>query len=165
MNKILFESGSSTEWETPQAIFDALNEVFKFDIDVCATANNAKCEKYFNKKQDGLAQEWNGTVWCNPPYGREIGKWVKKAFDSWIMGARIVMLLPSRTDTNWIFNYVFGVANIIFLKGRLKFGKSSNSAPFPSMLAIYGGSVDDVRKLTERLEGFGVFKSYKRGKK
>ena len=138
MDKTLFPTGN-TEWETPQDFFDILNRVFRFDIDVCATRKNAKCKRYFTFELNGLAQDWIGTVWCNPPYDRSIDRWLKKANQSHEQGATVVMLLPARTDTRWIHEYVFGKAQVIFLKGRLKFGNSSHSAPFPSMLAIWGG--------------------------
>ena len=104
-----------------------------------SATENAKCDKYFTKEIDGLKQTWGGEVcWCNPPYGREVGKWVKKAYQSCIHEkATVVMLLPARTDTKWFHEYIYGKAEIKFLKGRLKFGGSKNSAPFPSFLAIF----------------------------
>jgi len=167
MDKALFASGN-TEWETPQDFFDILNRVFKFNLDVCATAKNAKCENYFNKQQDGLAQEWRGNIWCNPPYGRDIERWVKKAYECRLRGANgygatIVMLLSARTDTKWMHKYVFGTARMIFLKGRLKFGNSGNSAPFPSMLAIYGGIEEQTKDLAKYLEGFAVLEGFNGG--
>lgn len=65
--------------ETPQDFFDFLNGIFRFDLDVCALPENAKCEKYYTLETDGLKQPWVGGVWCNPPYGKEIGKWCEKA--------------------------------------------------------------------------------------
>lgn len=130
----LFTS-NTPEWETPQDFFDKLNEEFHFDLDVCATDENHKCDKYYTKEQDGLAMqsEWKGTVWCNPPYGREIGKWVKACAEY----SNAVMLLPARTDTKWFHDYIYGKAQIRFIKGRLKFGGSKNSAPFPSMVVVF----------------------------
>lgn len=81
-NKLMFSS-KSDEWETPQDFFDELDREFKFTLDACALPENAKCDRYFTPEQDGLKQKWAGTVWCNPPYGREIGKWVKKAYETW----------------------------------------------------------------------------------
>ena len=92
-------SSKSDMWETPQWLFDKLNDEHHFTLDACAIPENAKCEKYFTPEQDGLAQEWTGVVWCNPPYGRQIGKWVQKAHDS--KAETVVMLLPARTDTWW----------------------------------------------------------------
>ena len=132
-------SSKTDEWSTPQDLFDKLNGEFHFDLDVCANESNHKCAMYYDRKQDGLRMPWTGhVVWCNPPYGREIGKWVEKAYkESLSLDTQIVMLLPARTDTKWFHNYVLGHAEIRFLQGRLKFGSSKNSAPFPSMLAIY----------------------------
>jgi len=160
MDKALFSTGN-TEWETPQEFFDTINQIFNFDVDVCATAANAKCRRYFTKEQDGLEQTWLGTVWCNPPYGRDIEKWIDRASNSYyINDATIVMLLPSRTDTKWMHR-LFDSAHIIFLKGRLKFGSSNNSAPFPSMLAIWGTgktTEKNVIELAKRLDAHGFLK-------
>ena len=133
VNKGLFTSNTDL-WATPQDFYDRLNQEFRFDLDVCALPENAKCKKYYTPDTDGLKQEWTGTAWCNPPYGRQIGKWVKKAHDS---GCTVVMLLPARTDTAWFHDYIYGKAEVRFIKGRLKFGGSKNSAPFPSMVVVY----------------------------
>lgn len=132
-------SSKTDEWSTPQDLFDKLNDEFHFTLDVCANKLNHKCDLYYDREQDGLKMPWSGyVVWCNPPYGKEIGKWVKAAYLEHIAhGTTIVMLLPARTDTIWFHKYVLGQAAIRFLQGRLKFGDSKNSAPFPSMLAIY----------------------------
>lgn len=137
-NEIMFSS-KTDEWSTPQDLFNKLNEEFHFDLDVCANESNHKCALYYDRKQDGLKMPWKGhVVWCNPPYGREIGKWVKTACCEYINhGTTIVMLLPARTDTKWFHDYILGRATIRFLRGRLKFGECKNSAPFPSMLVIY----------------------------
>ena len=129
----LFTSNTD-QWATPQDFFDELNNEFHFDLDVCADDTNHKCDKYYTKEQDGLAQKWSGFVWCNPPYGKEIGKWVK-AVSEYVGGG--VMLLPARTDTRWFHDYIYNKAEIRFIKGRLKFGGSKNSAPFPSMVVIF----------------------------
>lgn len=144
INKGLFSSNSDN-WETPQVLFDRLNAHYHFTVDVCATYENAKVEKFFTPEMDGLKQDWQGVCWCNHPYGREIGKWVEKAIYSMKHGATIVMLLPARTDTKWFHQYLYNKpgVHIIFLEGRLKFGKAQNSAPFPSMLAILRGAFYD----------------------
>lgn len=137
--KAMFSSASDL-WSTPQDFFDKLDETFRFDVDVCATPENAKCAKFFSPEQDGLLQDWKGVCWMNPPYGREIGKWVKKAYDSVRYGnglCIVVGLLPARTDTKWFHGYIYGEAEIRFIKGRLKFGGARNSAPFPSMVVIW----------------------------
>ncbi len=139
-NDVMFSSKTNM-WETPQDFFDELNNEFHFTLDVCAVPENAKCEKFYTPDDDGLSQPWDGTVWCNPPYGREIGKWVLTAsIASGARGTTVVMLLPARTDTRWFHDYIYQKerVEIRFLRGRLKFGNSKNSAPFPSMLAIFG---------------------------
>lgn len=135
MNKELMFSSATDMWETPQNFFDELDKEFHFSCDVCATRENAKCAKFYTPEQDGLKQTWGGgTLWMNPPYGREIGKWVKKAAEC---NATVVCLLPARTDTRWFHDYIYGKAEIRFVRGRLKFGNSCNSAPFPSMVVIF----------------------------
>lgn len=126
-------SSASDNWATPQDFFDKLNEEFSFTLDVCADEQNHKTQNYFSKEQDGLAQEWYGTVWMNPPYGREIGKWMKKAYES---NAKVVCLVPARTDTAWWHDYA-AKGEVRFIRGRLKFGNSKNSAPFPSAVVIF----------------------------
>lgn len=126
------------EWATPQDFFDALNIEFGFELDVCATPSNAKCERYFTKEDDGLVQQWAGICWCNPPYGREIKFWVEKAMLSAQEGvATVVCLVPARTDTNWWHDYVTQASEVRFVKGRLKFGGHRNSAPFPSAVVVF----------------------------
>lgn len=133
-------SSNTGEWETPQAFFDELNREFSFDLDVCATGSNAKCNRYYSLKEDGLRQPWAGRVWCNPPYGNEIPLWLQKAHDEIISNAElIVMLLPARTDTRWFHKYVYNKPGIEirFVKGRIKFGGAEYNAPFPSMIVIF----------------------------
>ena len=137
MNKGLFTS-QTDNWETPHVFFEKLNDEFHFDRDVCASLDNAKCKKFYTKEQDGLNQEWTGVCWMNPPYGKEIGKWLKKAYESSINGATVVCLIPARTDTAWWHNYVMK-GKIRFIRGRLKFGNSKNSAPFPSAIVVFRG--------------------------
>jgi len=136
MNNIHFSS-KSDNWSTPQELFDELNEEFGFTLDVCANANNHKVSKYFSVIEDGLKQEWAGVCWMNPPYGREISKWIKKAFDSAkVNKAVVVCLVPARTDTAWWHDYATkGIVR--FIRGRLKFSGHKNSAPFPSAIVIF----------------------------
>lgn len=137
MDKVLFSSNKE-EWETPQELFDRLNNEFHFDLDVCAISENSKCKKYYTPSDDALRQPWIGCVWCNPPYGRKIGSWIKKAHEEHEKhGSTIVMLLPARTDTKWFHEYIYNKQEIRFIKGRLKFGNSKNSAPFPSMIVVF----------------------------
>lgn len=139
MNKDVMFSSKTDQWETPKDFFADLDALFHFTLDACALPENAKCEKYFTPEMDGLKQEWGGVVWCNPPYGREIGRWVEKGYFSAQNGCTVVMLLPARTDTKWFHDYCYmnRFATVRFVKGRLKFGGSKNSAPFPSMVVIF----------------------------
>lgn len=132
-------SSRSDLWETPQDFFEKLNEEFHFDLDVCAIPENAKCERFYSPEQDGLLQPWIGNVWCNPPYGRDIAKWIDKAQNEIKQNANVIVLLVhARTDTRWFHDYLYNKPNVElrFVKGRLKFGGGRNSAPFPSMVAI-----------------------------
>lgn len=140
MNADVHFSSKSGEWSTPQDLFDDLNAIFHFDIDVCATPANAKCRQYFTKADDGLKQKWVGTAWMNPPYGRQIKGFIKKAYESSLEGATVVCLVPARTDTRWWHEYVTK-GHVIFLRGRLKFGNGPYSAPFPSAIVIFWGGV------------------------
>lgn len=134
MNTDLMFSSKTDLWATPQNFFDDLNKEFSFTTDVCAIPENAKCKIFYSPEIDGLKQKWSGVCWCNPPYGKEIGKWVKKASES---DCTVVALLPARTDTKWFHEYILGKAEIRFVKGRLKFGGATTSAPFPSMVVIW----------------------------
>jgi site-specific DNA-methyltransferase (adenine-specific) len=141
MNTAVMFSSATDEWATPQDFFDQLNEEFKFTLDPCATHESAKCARYFTEEDNGLAQDWAGeVVFMNPPYGRVLGQWVKKAFEESVKGATVVCLLPARTDTRWFHDYIYNRSEIRFIKGRLKFGDSKNSAPFPSMVVIFNRS-------------------------
>ena len=140
MDKVMFSSASD-EWATPQDFFDKLNEEFGFTLDPCANTVNHKCDRYFTKEQNGLAQDWGEErVYCNPPYGRGIGEWVAKCSGH---KGLAVMLIPARTDTKWFHEYIYQKPNaeVRFVKGRLKFGNSSNSAPFPSMVIVFNKEV------------------------
>ena len=139
MNSAVFYSSKTDMWATPQDFFDALDAEFHFTLDACAVKENAKCEAYYTPEQDGLDKPWTGRVWCNPPYGRNVGQWVKKAHDTASGGGFVVMLLPARTDTRWFHDYIYGKTEVRFIKGRLKFGSCQNAAPFPSMVVIFGG--------------------------
>lgn len=137
MNNMTALMSSTTDlWETPQWLFDQLNAEYHFELDVCALPSNAKCERYFTPEQNGLSCEWTGSCWMNPPYGRKIGDWVRKAYESAQTGATVVCLLPARTDTAWWHNYAMK-GSITFLRGRLKFGDCKNSAPFPSAIVVF----------------------------
>tara|TARA_R110000824_G_scaffold2613_6_gene12111 strand:- start:1061 stop:1558 length:498 start_codon:yes stop_codon:yes gene_type:complete len=134
-------SSKSTEWETPQDFYERLNSVFDFDLDPCATAATAKCKDYFTENVDGLIRSWAGKkVFMNPPYGRALKKWIKKAYEE---GEKprttVVCLIPARTDTKYWHEYCMKADEIYFVKGRLKFGNSSNAAPFPSAVVVFRG--------------------------
>ena len=139
--KLMFSS-KTAEWETPSAFFGKLNESYGFTLDPCATNMSAKCPHYFTKEDDGLSRDWGGNVvFMNPPYGREIKSWVQKA---WEEGCKpettVVCLIPARTDTRWWHEYCMRAEKIFFVKGRLKCGNSSNSAPFPSAVVVFNSN-------------------------
>jgi phage N-6-adenine-methyltransferase len=144
-------SSDTDLWATPQWLFDALNSHYEFNLDVCAVPENAKCEKFFSPQEDGLKQKWEGVCWMNPPYGRKILKWVKKAYESSKEGAIVVALLPSRNDTAWFWDYTYWKARIEFIKGRLKFGDGKGSAPFPSLIAVWEPDYPTFNKSDKQL--------------
>lgn len=140
-------SSKSMEWRTPDELFDRLNLEFRFVLDAAATPTSAKCSKFFSPEMDGLSQSWNvaGAVFCNPPYGRQIGNWVRKAYaESRLAAYPIVLLIPARTDTSYFHDYIYGKAEIRFIRGRLKFtdeqGREFGPAPFPSMVVVYNSA-------------------------
>lgn len=139
MNKELMFSSKTDDWYTPIDFYKELNKEFNFNLDPCCDEENKKCEKYFTKEDNGLIQDWEGyRVFCNPPYGREIKKWVKKAYEeSKKNNTLVVMLIPARTDTSYFHDYIYKKSEIRFIRGRLKFGGSKNPAPFPSMVVIF----------------------------
>lgn len=138
MNIEVMFSSKTNSWATPTDFFQKLDKEFHFTLDPCADEHNHKCNKYFTVKEDGLLQEWGeNCVFCNPPYGREIGKWVEKAYHTnQKYGNLVVMLLPARTDTKWFHDFIYHKAEIRFVRGRLKFN-DKDRAPFPSMVVIY----------------------------
>lgn len=138
MNNVMYSS-KTDNWATPQYVFDELDKEFHFDLDPCASKENAKCKKFYTVKDDGLSKNWGGyRVFCNPPYGSVIKNWVKKCYEeSRKPDTTVVMLIPARTDTSYFHDYIYHKAEIRFIRGRLKFGKAENSAPFPSMVVIF----------------------------
>lgn len=140
INQGLFSSNTN-EWATPQAFFDALDAEFHFNLDPCATKENAKCDTFYTAEDDGLTKNWGGAgtrVFCNPPYGREIGKWVKKCYEESKRCEVVVMLIPARTDTAYFHDYIYHKAKEIrFIRGRLHFNDSQQGAPFPSMVVVF----------------------------
>jgi phage N-6-adenine-methyltransferase len=141
MNTELMFSSKSDMWETPLKLFLPLNDDLHFKTDVCATPENAKCNNYYTPDVDGLKQEWHGMCWMNPPYGRQIGKWVEKAYTQTYLysDCQVMCLLPARTDTKWFHNWCLN-ETIAFIKSRLYFGDGTGRAPFPSMLVLFGTS-------------------------
>ncbi len=134
---IVHFSSKSNEWATPWPLFQLLDDEFHFTLDPCSTHANAKCKRHFTIAEDGLCQNWsNEVVFMNPPYGREIGLWMRKAVVSAREGATVVCLVPARTDTAWWHDFAVN-GEIRFLRGRVKFGDSENSAPFPSAVVIF----------------------------
>lgn len=138
-------SSQTDLWATPQTLFDELNCEFGFELDVCATPENAKCGEFITKAQDALSEamwpRWKGVLWMNPPYARSVtGKWLARAYEAATQnGATVVCLVPARTDTRWWHDYCMK-GEVRFIKGRLKFGESKNSAPFPSAVVIFRGA-------------------------
>lgn len=133
-------SSARQDWGTPWDFFKAQDAKFgPFDLDVCATPENAKCARFYTPEQNGLDRPWTGRCWMNPPFGREIGKWVRKASEEVRKKAEcVVCLLPARTDTAWWHDYIErNAARIIFLRGRLTFEGAENSAPFPSVIVVF----------------------------
>lgn len=135
-------SSKTDNWATPQDFFDNLNEEFHFTLDPCANEENHKCDLFYTKEQDGLTKDWGGhVVFCNPPYGKEIADWVRYSYEqSQKPNTTVVMLIPARTDTRYFHDYIYGKAEIRFIRGRLKFGDATSAAPFPSMVVVYRNS-------------------------
>jgi len=162
MNTELMFSSACDSWATPQYFFDKLNSQYGFTLDVCAAPETAKCNDYFTEQNSCLDKDWgNNVCFMNPPYGRKIGIFIKKAYQESLKGSTVVCLLPARTDTIWFHNYCIK-GQIEFIKGRLKFGTDEywnwvwdqemingkpnklykktgqkNSAPFPSMVVVF----------------------------
>ena len=148
MNKALLSSKNMC-WCTPQDFFDELTAEFGFVLDPAATDKTAKCALYYTPETDGLSQSWDrgGAVFCNPPYGREVGRWIQKAFEEARGGYPIVLLIPARTDTAYFHDYIYGKAEIRFIRGSHRFtdacGNAADAEPFPSMIVIYNAPPHD----------------------
>ena len=141
--KLVMFSSKTGKWATPQEFYNKLDWRFgPFDLDPCACPDNAKCANFYTEAEDGLSKSWEGTTsFVNPPYGRGIDKWIKKAYEeSRKDKTKVVMLIPARTDTKYWHQYVMKADEVHFVKGRLKFGDSENSAPFPSAVVVFDGS-------------------------
>ena len=141
-------SSKTNEWSTPQALFEHLDNIWGFTLDPCSDGKNNKCSKYYTEEDDGLVQDWSQDVtFMNPPYGREIGKWIEKAYKESLRGGQVVCLIPSRTDTRYWHNYCMKASEIIFIKGRVKFGDGKAPAPFPSAIVVFNKG-DSSRKVS-----------------
>jgi phage N-6-adenine-methyltransferase len=131
-------SSAFMAWRTPRGVFDQLNDEFGFTVDGCSTDENALLDHHWTERDEPLLRSWAGErVFINPPYGRQISRWMEKAWTEQNAAQVIVGLVPSRTDSRWWHDYVMGAAEIRFVKGRLKFGGSENSAPFPSCVVVW----------------------------
>ena len=142
MNKIHYSS-KQDDWETPNKLFDWLRSIFPIDLDVCADKDNAKTKRFISAEQNALALEWRtftktGCCFMNPPYGRNIGRWVHKAREQSQQGIVVVCLLPARPDTKWFQDICLPSGEILFLKGRVKFKNGQYAAPFPSCIVVFG---------------------------
>lgn len=134
----VMSSSVDMTWATPQAWFDYLDLEFKFTLDPCCHHETAKCKKHYTPEEDGLAQSWQDErVFMNPPYGRELGKWMKKAYEeARDNGALVVAFVPARVDTEWWHRYAVK-GEVRFPKGRVKFAGADASAPFPVAVVIF----------------------------
>lgn len=135
-------SSKSNEWATPQDLFNKLNEEFRFTLDPCSTHKNAKVKKHYTSEDDGLKKDWsNEIVFMNPPYGGHTRDWIEKAYTESLKGAKVVCLIVSATDRSYWHDFIFPHASQIrFIRGRLKFGQSKNTAPFASAVVIFDES-------------------------
>jgi phage N-6-adenine-methyltransferase len=130
-------ASKTTEWTTPDALWAPLHEEFHFTLDVCATESNAKCERYYTREMNGLRQIWDGVCWMNPPYGREMVEWLKRAVRERENGVTTVALIPARTNTAWWHDIVMPNAEIRFVRGRPHFGETDHGLPFPLAVVIF----------------------------
>ena len=120
----------SVDWATPAGVYAELDAEFRFNDDPCPLYGA-------DGDYDGLNREWGTSTFCNPPYGRVIGEWTRKAVEEAAMGKTVVLLVPSRTDTRWWHNDVMTADEIRFVRGRLTFGDAKNTAPFPSAVVVW----------------------------
>lgn len=167
-NPAMFSS-RRTVYETPQPLFDRLNEIFSFELDAAANRRNAKCEMFLSWP-DGLKRTWseltNWPIWLNPPYGKKLVSWIRKAHDEWERyGATVVVLIPSRTDTIFYHELIRRARYRLFFRGRLRFGGRmtghSGTAPFPSLLAVF----TDQRWSMSQLADLGEIVTRRNGRK
>lgn len=137
MGAHLNQVAARTDWATPWWLFNRYHEEFRFTLDVCATMENAKVNRYFTPQTNGLGKDWGTSVcWMNPPFGREIGAWMKKAYESSLLGATVVCLVPARTCTAWWHDYAER-GERRFIRGRIKFEGAEHNAPFPCAIVVF----------------------------
>ena len=139
LNKQRFES-ATVEWATPDSLWKPLNDEFGFTLDVCANAENSKCARYWTKEQNGLLHPWAGVCWMNPPYGKELKRWIIKAECEKSKGVTTVALIPARTNTNWWHDIVMK-NEVRFIRGRPMFGDSDQGLPWPMAIVVFRGMV------------------------
>jgi site-specific DNA-methyltransferase (adenine-specific) len=129
-------SSNKQDWQTPDSLFDDLDNEFGFSIDVASSDENCKCENHFTMENSGLDKQWIGTCFMNPPYN-EMYDWIRKAYTESQHGATVVALIPARTDTRYFHDFCMKAEELRFIRGRLKFSNCDNSAPFPSVLVVF----------------------------
>jgi phage N-6-adenine-methyltransferase len=142
-------SSNKMDWETPQPLFDGMDKIFHFTLDPAASHENAKCQKYYTKDDDGLQKSWqHETIFLNPPYGRDAPLWIEKAYSESLKDScDKVVLIAARTDTRVWANYCSKAAEIYFIKGRLRFSGSKDAAPFPSAIVVFNSQREGGRKI------------------
>ena len=154
MNKEVMFSSKKQTWETPKELFDKLNKVFCFKLDAAANEENALCDCFYSENDNALKQEWAFSTWVNPPYGRNIIEWVKKAYEESLKSKQIVMLIPAKVDTKYQQEYIFPYAkNICFIEDKSEFRNIKNSVPFLNQIIIWGEEIDENQR--EVLEELG----------
>jgi phage N-6-adenine-methyltransferase len=138
MNQDVMFSAEKADWQTPDAVFKQLDQEFAFSFDADNERDRARCRLCFSPDMDATKTNWPAdvSIWCNPPYGRDTGAWLEQGYVASLSGSTVVFLLPARTDTRWFHKYA-PLAEIRFIKGRLRFKGANASAPFPSMLVIF----------------------------
>lgn len=128
------------DWETPDDLFQTVNQEFGFTLDVAASPHNAKLARFITKEQDSMQTSWGTEVcWLNPPYGEgyKLAEWVKKAHRESTLGATVVMLIPARTNTRWFHDFCLKYGEVRFIKGRPKFGDAEHGLPQPLCFVIF----------------------------
>lgn len=151
INQGLFSSDTD-KWNSPRPLLEDLYTVFTFDLDPCSNSKespNVKARRHFTVEDDGLIQTWRGVVYMNPPYGRQIARWMKKAASR--EARTVVCLIPARTDTRWWQDNVPTGSFVVFIRGRLRFGNAENGAPFPSAIVVFGQINSDQKRLLSDL--------------